>query len=109
MERSAQVYPPSRGISMDGLGRDRMFEHWSAPPPFDPSSVLLLRALGGLQEMDGCEPITDIVAIAIVAGIAYVEMPALMAAGVQAGYLEAAADGAVGLTGQGWRWYEWDR
>ncbi len=47
------------------------------PPKSDPPSVLLLRAIGDLQEMEVGEPITDMDAIALASGLVYVEAPAL--------------------------------
>jgi hypothetical protein len=79
------------------------------PPQSDPPSVLLLRAIGELQLLEQGEPITDMDAIALMAGLVYIEIPALIEIGVVKGYIEDGEAGEVALTAKGWRWWERDR
>ncbi len=67
-----------------------------------------MRAIGDLQLMEGGEPITDIESVALMAGLVYIELPALIEVGITVGYVEADDDGAVGLSAKGQRWYERD-
>lgn len=78
------------------------------PPQPEPPSVLLMRAVGDLQSMGGGEPITDMDAVALMCGLVYVEIPALIEVGIVAGYLEDDEAGGVGLSSKGQRWYERD-
>lgn len=61
------------------------------PPKSDPPSVLLMRAIGDLQAMEGGEPITDTDTIALMCGIVWVDLATLI---------------EVGIKGQ--RWYDRD-
>lgn len=81
--------------------------HERPPPRPDPPSVLLMRAIGDLQAMEGGEPITDMGAVALMCGVVWVDLPALIEVGITAGYLEE-EEGAVGLSAKGQRWYERD-
>ncbi len=81
------------------------------PPPLpkpDPPSVLLMRAIGDLQGMEGGEMITDMDAIPLMCGIVYVDLPALIEVGITAGYLEDDEAGGIGLSAKGGHWYERD-
>ncbi len=66
-----------------------------------------MRAIGDLQLMEGGEPITDIEAVALMSGLVWQEIPALIEVGITADYL-VDDDGycAVGLSAKGQRWYE---
>ncbi len=77
------------------------------PPPSEPPSVLLLRAIGDLQSMEGGEPITDIEAVVLLCGLVFDDIVTLIAVGVTAGYLDD-DDGycTIGLSAKGQRWYE---
>ncbi len=82
------------------------------PPPTprpESPSVLLMRTLGDLQLMEGGEPITDIETLALMCGIVWQEIPALIEVGITAGFLEAEEFGAgIGLSAKGQRWHERD-
>ncbi len=80
----------------------------SPPPQSDRPAVLLMRAIGDLQLMEGGEPITDIETLALMCGIVWQELPALIEVGIVAGYLEEDGYCAVGLSAKGQRWYERD-
>ncbi len=58
------------------------------PPKEDPLSVLLMRAIGDLQSMEGGEFVTDVETIA--------------------GYLDDEGAGGIGLSEKGHRWYDRD-
>ena len=68
-----------------------------------------MRAIGDLQMMEGGELITDFEAVALMCGLVWVEIAALIEVGITAGYL-VDDDGycAVGLSKRGQRWYERD-
>jgi hypothetical protein len=55
------------------------------------------------------DPIADMDALALVAGLVYIEVPALIEIGVVKGFIEDSEDGEVALTAKGWRWWERDR
>jgi hypothetical protein len=78
------------------------------PPASDPPSTLLLRALGDLQLAEEGEPITDMDALALMAGLVYVEVPALIEVGIVAGFIEEGEAGEVALSAKGWRWWNRD-
>ncbi len=67
-----------------------------------------MRAIGDLQGMEGGEPITDMEAVALMCGMVWMDMAALIEVGITVGYLDAEDDGAIGLTAKGQRWYERD-
>ncbi|MCA1598278.1 MAG: hypothetical protein LC769_04535 [Chloroflexi bacterium] len=76
-------------------------------PPSEPPSVLLLRAIADLQRDTGAARLhPDDIAPEIRRESA--DIAPLIRRAVVAGYLVYAA-GAVGLSAQGWAWYEWDR
>ncbi len=77
------------------------------PPQSDPPSILLLRAIGGLQRNTGASRILPD-AIAARIGHDPVDISPLIRRGIAAGYLVYVA-GAVGLSTQGWTWYNWDK
>ncbi len=79
------------------------------PPQSEPPSVLLLRAIGDLQNMEGGEPITDMDAVASMCGLVFDDIVTLIEVGITAGYLDD-ADGycTVGLSAKGHRWYDRD-
>jgi hypothetical protein len=80
-----------------------------SPQQSDPPSIVLMRALGDLLSDEEAEDTQDMDVLAVVSGIAYVDLPALIAVGVTAGYLsEDEDDGAIGLTPKGWAWYTRD-
>jgi hypothetical protein len=79
------------------------------PPQSDPPSVLLLRAIGELQLLEEGEPITDMDAIALMAGLVYIEIPALIEIGIVKGFIEDGEAGEIALTAKRWRWFERDR
>ena len=64
-----------------------------------------MRAIGDLQSQEGGEPITDIEAIAALAGMVSIELAPLIEVGIVAGYLEDDEAGGVGLSAKGQRWY----
>ncbi len=68
-----------------------------------------MRAIGDLQSIEGGEPSTDFEAVALMCGLVWVEIAALTAVGIMAGYLDD-DDGysAVGLSTKRQRWYERD-
>jgi len=78
------------------------------PPKADPPAVLLIRALGDLEAMEGGEFITEMDAVALMCGMVYVDLPALIEVGIVAGYLEVDDVGGIGLSAKGQRWYERD-
>ncbi len=67
-----------------------------------------MRAIGDLQAMEGGEPITDMEVVALMCGIVWVDLPALIEVGIVAGYLDDDDNGGIGLSEKGQRWYEWD-
>jgi hypothetical protein len=79
------------------------------PPQSDPPSVLLLRAIGELQLLEEGEPITDMDAISLMAGLVSIEIPALIEIGVVKGFIEDSDTGEIALSAKGWRWFERDR
>src|SRR5205807_2237115 len=103
-----------------GAGSRSLFPASSVTMPgMDTDAARLLRALGDLQLAPlhddpsavarGVFPITDMFALAVASGLAYNEIPPLIAAGIAAGYIAADGAGAVGLTRRGWRWHRWDQ
>jgi hypothetical protein len=84
------------------------FRRTPPPPQSEPSSVALLRAIGELQLLEEGEPITDLDALALMAGLVYVEIPALIEIGIVKGFIEDGEAGEVALTAKGWRWWERD-
>jgi hypothetical protein len=78
------------------------------PPKSDPPSVLLMRALGDLCLDYEVEAIDDMDALAIMSGIAYVDLPALIEVGITAGYIKDEENGEIGLTPKGWAWFTRD-
>ncbi len=80
-----------------------------SPPKGDPPAVLLMCAIGNLQMLKGGEPATDFEAIALMCGLVWVEIAALIEVGITAGYLDG-DDGycTIGLSAKGQRWYERD-
>ncbi len=79
-----------------------------SPPKEDPPSVLLMRAIGDLQCMEGGEPITDMEVVALMCGLVWIDLPALLEGGGVAGYLDDDGDGGIGLSEKGHRWYDRD-
>jgi len=77
-------------------------------PKDDPPAVLLMRTIGDLQSMEGGEPITDIESVALMSGIVWVDLPALIEVGITAGFLEDDGSCAVVLSAKGQRWYKRD-
>ena len=75
-------------------------------PPVSPPAVALLTALGYLQDLRAGDAVTDMTALAAIAGIAPDELVPLIDRGEADGHLAVDADGAVRLTLRGWRWYE---
>ncbi len=67
-----------------------------------------MRAIGDLQGIEGGEPITDIETVALMCGVVWTDLAALIEVGITAGYLEAEDESAVGLSAKGQRWYERD-
>ncbi len=82
-----------------------MAANQSTPPTGEPPAVLLMRALGDLQTLEGGEPISDIEVVALMCGIVWQELPALIEVGITAGFLEDDGYCAVGLSAKGQRWY----
>ena len=77
-------------------------------PPFPVVSptTRLLRAVGDLQRRNNAyAPIDDFSTLSRTAAMHIAALPAMIAAGVDAGYLEENEQGAVGLTTKGLRWY----
>ncbi len=77
-------------------------------PTCEPPAVLLMRAIGDLQMLEGGEPITDIEAVALMCGNVWQEISALIEVGITAGFLEDDEYCAVGLSAKGQQWYERD-
>jgi len=78
------------------------------PPKEDPLSVLLMRAIGDLQSMEGGELITDMEVVALMCGLVWIDLPALIEVGIVAGYLDDDGAGGIGLSEKGHRWYDRD-
>lgn len=78
-----------------------------APPPPTPASVALLRAVGDLLRATGAERIA-LAELAAALGRDPLGLPAMVRRSIAAGYLVAVST-LVGLSVQGWAWYEWDR
>jgi len=101
--------PPREMNTAHRVSYGMAFRRTPPPPPKpDPPSVLLLRAIGDLQNREGGEPITDIEAVALMCGIVWQELPALIEVGISAGFLEGDGYCAVGLSAKGQRWYDRD-
>lgn len=87
------------------LIRATMLRKLPPPPSTPPPSALLLLAVGDLQRDTGGEPVAHTDLIAAEMGSAVVDVPPLVARGVERGYLVEDDDG-VRLTAKGWAWYE---
>jgi hypothetical protein len=70
--------------------------------------VLLLRAIGDLQQQNDGLPLDDMETIAAAVGIDGLPLLILIGTGLRAGYIEAGRDGEMMLTAKGQRWYKRD-
>lgn len=76
------------------------------PSPAVSPTTRLLRTIGDLQRRnDDYAPIDDFSALSRKAAMHLAALPAMIAAGVDAGYLEEHEQGAVGLVTKGLHWY----
>jgi len=73
-------------------------------PPSTPPSVMLLHAVSDLLRDTGDEAIDDLALIAAAMGVPLVDVPPLVARGVERDYLED--NDGIRLTPKGWAWYE---
>lgn len=76
------------------------------PFPAMPPTTRLLRAVDDLQRRNpACAPVSDMHALGRTAVMHLAALPAMIALGVQTGYLEEHESEGVGLTTKGLRWY----